>query len=262
MVKPTNNGFATPGRNGRYQPEPDEWDIPGPEDGGFSQTRSLHSFPIPGKTAPEGVCEDCEGCETANPVSAVKSAPQAVEDSLPAAKVLGDEGLRRAVFNLAKNLKAADGMAGATADEALPWAEAWFSQCADRLNGATFTEVEIAFLDVWDDIGGRDVIREAWEEAVSSPPPPEAAGKDDPRWGRLINFCRILQGRNVAAGRGQWFCLSGYTLAPLLGLSQPAASSWLRVLVKRHILEVVNEGGGFLPDGRRRAREYRVVKQP
>jgi hypothetical protein len=194
----------------------------------------------------------------------VKSAAGAVGAALPDAEVRGDRDFRLAVFNLARFLKAVLALRDRPAKDLRPWVQQWHQRAGGRLGGRTFTDTYAEFVGAWDGVryaAGDDVVKLAWEYAQQQPPPPEASGFDDPRVGLLINLCRQLQHENEREGPGARFYLSGYVAGRLLGVSQPTAANWLRMLVADGVLEPLDSGGGFR-GGRRMAREYRVVERP
>jgi hypothetical protein len=186
-----------------------------------------------------------------------------VAAALPAGDVRTDHDFRLAVFHLARHLKRVPELCDRPARDLRPWVQQWHQRAGGRLAGRTFTDTYAEFVGAWDGVrhaAGDDVVKLAWQYAQLQPPPPEAADYDDPRIGRLINLCRQLQQENEREGPGARFYLSGRVAGTLLGVSQPTAAKWLKMLDADGLLQVADPGGGFR-GGRRMAREYRVVER-
>jgi hypothetical protein len=186
-----------------------------------------------------------------------------VEAALPAGEVRTDHDFRLAVFNLARHLKRVPELRDRPAKDLRPWVQQWHQRAGGRLGGRSFVETYSQFIGGWKGVryaAGDDVVKLAWEFAQQQPPPPEAADYDDPRIGQLLNLCRHLQRQNEMDGPGGRFYLSGRVAGTLLGVSQPTAAKWLKMLDADGLLEVADPGGGFR-GGRRMAREYRVVER-
>jgi hypothetical protein len=192
----------------------------------------------------------------------VISAEGAVAAALPTGDLNADHDFRRAVFLLARHLKAVPELRDRGAAELKPLVREWCVRAAAHLGGRTFTDAYAEFVTAWKAVrhpAGDDVVKLAWEIACQQPLPPEADDYDDARVGLLINLCRQLQHENELAGRREGFCLGGRKVAKLLGISQPTGAKWLAMLVEDGILEVTGHGGGFR-GGHRLAREYRVIR--
>jgi hypothetical protein len=186
-----------------------------------------------------------------------------VQAALPARAVGTECEFERAVFKLAKHLKAVGGLRDQPAKELKPLVRLWYDRAAGRLAGRSFTEVYAEFIGAWQGVrhaAGDDVAKRAWELAQQQPPPPAGANYDEPKVGLLINLCRQLQHENERSGWGAGFALSGYVAAKYLGVSQRTAANWLKMLVADGVLDVTAAGGNFR-DGVRLAREYRVVER-
>jgi hypothetical protein len=194
----------------------------------------------------------------------VISAEDALAAALPVAEVRGERDFRLAIFRLARRLKAVEELRDRPAKELRPVVRQWYERAAGRLGGRTLTDVYAEFISAWPAVryaAGDDVVKLAWEMAQQQPRPPEAVNYDDDRVGLLMSLCIQLQHENELEGRGDSFYLSSHVAGKLLGVSQPTASKWLKMLVEDEVLEVLDEGGARR-GGRRMAREYRLAKRP
>jgi hypothetical protein len=186
-----------------------------------------------------------------------------VAAALPAGDVRTDHDFRLAVFHLARHLKRVPDLRGRPARDLRPWVQQWHQRAGGRLGGRTGTDTYAEFVGAWTGVrsaAGDGVVKLAWELAQQQPPPPAGANYDEPKVGLLINLCCQLQRQNEMDGPGDRFYLSGRVAGTLLGVSQPTAANWLRMLVEDEVLEVLDGGGGFR-GGRRVAREYRVAER-
>jgi hypothetical protein len=190
----------------------------------------------------------------------VKSAEDAVRAALPKNEITFHQDFRRAVFNLARYLKAVSGLLDKQAGDLKPLIREWYDKAKAFLPGRTFAETYAEFVTGWPAVkhpAGDSPVKLAWETVQRQPLPPEAKNYDDERIGKLISLCRQLQREHG----GDEFFLSGYVVARLLGISQPTAAKLFKVLQADGILEVVDQGGVF-KDGKRHARSYRCRPDP
>jgi hypothetical protein len=170
----------------------------------------------------------------------VISAGEAVRRALPAEPLVGDREFRLAVFGLARRLKAVPEFSAAELPGLRATVGRWYTLARPHLEGRTFTDVWAEFTDAWPAVryaSGNGPVEAAWAAALAGPPPPEAGNYDDARVGLLIAFCRQLQAEN-----GETFFLGGRTAAELLGVTQPTAAKWLKMLAADRLLRVVKAG--------------------
>lgn len=190
----------------------------------------------------------------------VISTEEAVRAALPKWEIRSDDDFRKAVFRLARHLKAVPRLLDKSASDLKSVIRDWYESAKSFLHGRTFTDTYAEFVSAWPAVkhpAGDDPVKLAWEIVQRQPPPREAANYDDKRVGTLIALCRQLQ---IEHGGGEFY-LSGYVAGRLLGISQPTARNWFKMLEADGILEVVDQGGGFKA-GHRLARSYRCRSDP
>jgi hypothetical protein len=98
-----------------------------------------------------------------------------VQAALPPRPVGTEREFQRAVFKLAKHLKAVEELRDRRAAELKPLVLEWYERCRDRLGGRSFTEVYSEFVGAWNGVryaAGDDVVKLSWELAQQQQPRP------------------------------------------------------------------------------------------
>ena len=158
----------------------------------------------------------------------------------------------RAVFELARALKAVPGLADAPVGDLRDTVRRWHEQALPIIGTKPFDETWADFVAAWPRVRfpkGQEPMTLIIQRADASPPPAVAELYDAPQTRRLITICRELQ---RASGDGPFF-LSCRTAGLLLGLDQTTAWRRLGMLVVDDVLLVVQNGT------KRRATRYRYT---
>ena len=187
-------------------------------------------------------------------VSSVSTRPeiaQAIECSLPGAKA----GWKRAVFRLARALKAIPHFSTQNAGALRPVVAEWYARATGILNGdlPPLEEVRADFYRAWPKVKyviGEGPLDTLFKRAERREVPEVALQYQQSKLRLLVALCWELQAN---AGDAAW-PLSCREAGRLLGVSHQTAADWLFLLVQDDILELVNVGNQI----GLKASEYRV----
>jgi hypothetical protein len=179
---------------------------------------------------------------------------QAIRATLPA----GEGRRHRALFHLARQLKALPHLAGADPAALKPVVKHWHRLALPVIRTKPFKESWLDFVDAWKRVkfpAGTGPLQALWSRALAEPPPPEVLAYAEEGVRRLVALCFQLQRR---AGAGTFF-LACRTAQDVLGLdSHVTAWRWLRILQVDGVLVRVSTGS----KASRLANEYRYMMRP
>lgn len=161
------------------------------------------------------------------------------------------------VFELARALKAAPGLADAPGKAMLPYVQMWHEHAKKVATTQDFTETWCDFLNGWDRVKfprGKSPFEQALALAKAVPPPPEIEHLDHPQARLLASVCRELQRTQGETP----FYLSCRKAAELISDDQhtvdhKTANRWLTMLTKEELLHIAEIG----QQGGKRATRYR-----
>lgn len=160
----------------------------------------------------------------------------------------------RKLFDLARELKAFDDLAGLPVEDLRPIIEQWHTLALPNIRTKPFIETWFDFKRAWGKVKfpkGSDPISGAFELAIKSEPPFVCKGYDSAEVINLVKLCRELQSTNG----DKPFYLDCRTAGELLGVSHVQAWRWLRDLADEGILTLVSSGS----KQKRKANEYKYV---
>jgi hypothetical protein len=174
---------------------------------------------------------------------------QAILATLPA----GEGRRHRALFHLARQLKALAHLADADPVALKPVVKRWHTLALPVIRTKPFEESWLDFVDGWKRVqfpAGTGPLQALWSRALAEPLPPEALAYEEEGVRRLVALCFQLQRR---AGAGTFF-LACRTAQDVLGLdSHVTAWRWLRILELDGVLVRASTGS----KASRLANEYR-----
>jgi len=175
---------------------------------------------------------------------------RAILETLPTKK-----GTRnKAVFSLARTLKAIPLLTDASWKVLRPYVEYWHQQALPVIETKPFEETWIDFLKAWPKVKfpkGSEPMALALEWARIAELPEEAYRYEQEPLRQLVSLCRELQ---RVSGEFPFF-LSCRTVERFLGVGFKTANRWLFLLVEEGVLEIVRKGSMV----GRRASRYRYV---
>jgi hypothetical protein len=159
---------------------------------------------------------------------------------------------RRALFRLARRLKALPHLADADVGSLKPLVRQWHGLALPVIRTKPFEESWLDFADAWARVkfpAGTGPLEDLWQQARAEGPPPAALAYEQEGLRLLVGLCRRLQQH---AGEGTFF-LACRTAGALLRVDHTVAWRWLRVLEIDGVLRRVSTGS----KAARRANEYR-----
>jgi len=166
------------------------------------------------------------------------------------------EGQRhRAVFRLARALKAIPELAAAPFSELRDLVELWYKHALPVIRTESFDETWADFINAWQNVRfpkGVHFLSEIARRAEANPLPSIAFRYDSPGTRQLIGICRELQ---VEAGNKPFF-LAGRSVEKLSIMDHVSAARRLGMLCADGVLQLVKQGSGA------RASRYRFVADP
>jgi hypothetical protein len=169
--------------------------------------------------------------------------------TLPAA-----EGQRhRAVFELARRLKALLRLKDAPAADLKPIVQRWHQLALPVIRTKPFEETWLDFVEGWQRVkfpAGTGPLEALWSKALAEALPPAAMVYEQEGVRRLVALCNQLQ---RAAGQATFF-LACRTAGALLGVDHTTAWRWLRLLEVDGVLRRISTGSTRT----HRANEYRA----
>jgi hypothetical protein len=161
----------------------------------------------------------------------------AILETLPTKK-----GTRnKAVFSLARTLKAIPSLTDAPVNVLRPYVEYWHQKALPVIGTKEFEESWIDFLQGWPKVKfskGCEPMALALERTRTTKLPEEAGRYGPEQLRLLVSLCRELQ---RASGEFPFF-LSCRKAESLLGVCFKTANRWLFLLVKEKVLELVSRG--------------------
>jgi hypothetical protein len=178
----------------------------------------------------------------------------AVERTILAALPTGEGRRHRAVFELARGLKALPHLADADLTDLKPIVRRWHQLALPVIRTKPFEETWLDFADGWQRVkypAGAGPLEMLWRQALAEAPPSAALDYEQAGVRNLVAFCRQLQRQ---AGQGAFF-LACRTAGTLLGVHYRTAWSWLQLLEIDGVLHRVTTGSKVT----KRANEYRYI---
>ncbi len=137
-----------------------------------------------------------------------------------------------------------------------PFVEEWHKQALRYIGTKPIEDTWADFIHGWKRVEfpkGREPIRQVFERALQSEPPPEAQRYDSEPMHKLICLCRAMQ---KCAGKGIFF-LSCRMAGSLIGISHEQVAKYLKVLDAHGFLELIEQGGQ--KHNPRKASRYRYL---
>jgi hypothetical protein len=207
--------------------------------------------------------EDTESAED-TPTSLEFSAPSvfqaqpcadAVEAAILATLPTGEGQRHRAVFALARRLKALPHLTDADALDLKPVVRRWHQLALPAIRTKPFEETWLDFVDGWRRVkfpAGAGPVEALWSRALAEPLPAAALAYEQDGVRLLVGLCGQLQRH---AGRGTFF-LACRTAGALLGVPHTTGWRWLRLLEIDGILRRISTGS----KASGKANEYRYLE--
>ncbi len=156
--------------------------------------------------------------------------------------VVKGAGTTNAKFlSLVIGLKSIAGLKGVMGEDLEPFIRAWYYVSVPHMKEKDWNEVWGRWLYLWGWAEtGHDVVQLAYETSQQEPLPAIAQAFSVRAIQRLVGLCHVLQ-RDHADDRGVWY-LSCRSAAAVIGVEYPAAAKFLRLLIQREVLELVEPG--------------------
>ena len=190
--------------------------------------------------------------------SSMASTASMVHDSIELAIVeaIPEKGGRRhrAIFELARALKAIPSLADAPAVEMKPHVRRWYQASIGTIRTKPFEDSWLDFAEAWGKVKfpkGQEPIAMIFASINDRDLPEVLREYETPGIKQLAAFCRELQ---RASGEGPFF-LACRTAAGLLDIDHATASRWLRLLQHDGVIQLAEKGS----HEKRRANLYRYL---
>jgi hypothetical protein len=180
--------------------------------------------------------------------------PKAIDRIIVATLPTGEGRRHRAVFELARELKALPHLAEAGLPNLKPIVRRWHQLALPVIRTKPFEETWLDFADGWQRVeypAGTGPMELVWRRALAEALPPAALEYEGQGVRTLVALCYQLQGQ---AGKGTFF-LACRTAGKLLEVAPTTAWNWLRLLEIDGVLRKVSTGS----KATRKANEYRYV---
>lgn len=164
-----------------------------------------------------------------------------IEEAILATLPLSPGKRNRAVFNLARALKAIPSIAGADEAQLRVIVKRWHMLALPVIQTKPFEATWIDFLKAWERVkfaAGHGPIDEVVRRLDSVDLPEEALQYEDPGIQRLVSLCRELQ---RVSGDAPFF-LTVREAGRLFGVSHETAANWLWLLRHDGVLQEVEKG--------------------
>ena len=147
----------------------------------------------------------------------------------------------RAIFELARELKAIPGIADANPKDLKPIVRRWHQTALENIHTKPFEATWLDFREGWERVKfpkGKEPIRMLFTQAMQGPIPDEAAEYEQPELRQLVALCRELQ---RVSGK-EPFYLACRTAGELLQIDHATAWRWLKLLQYDELLRLEEAG--------------------